>query len=143
MSSLSLANFSQALKNSLQPYGHDEQPSHDHLAPHLATAAAALLSHLFDSPNPFSMLRFGVSAVSRLQRTAARSWKTFDHVTLNLDTPKSIQSTTPRRVGWNNEPLTLYYPMSQHSPAALLTCLNWTGFGRMKRSNYLSVLRDI
>jgi len=33
----------------------------------------ALLSYLFDSPNPTSILRFGVPAVLRRQRTAVQS----------------------------------------------------------------------
>ena len=66
------ANLFQALKAPSNYLAH-QPSSYDHIAPHHAAAATAFTSSLFDSPNPITMLRSGVSVVSRLKRTAARS----------------------------------------------------------------------
>jgi chitin synthase len=70
------SNFANPFQTLKAPSNHlAYQPSsYDHIALHHAAAATAFISYLFDSPNPITMLRSGVSVVSRLKRTAARSW---------------------------------------------------------------------
>lgn len=72
-------------------------PSYDEIAPTPATAAPALLSSLFDSPPPFSMLRSGVSvsAVLAAPRGLLRGRGPF--CSYHLDTLKPLPA---RRVGW-------------------------------------------